>query len=293
MKLAEKEKSSTTRVCVMGLSGTGKSTLVSKLAEKFKLYWFTLDNDADVLLKLPPAWQENIELYDLPDSAVFPVACETLLKLFKAKGKGYICHQHGIFNCLICPKQNKPISQINFQTLGQNDIVVIDTGSQLAMSALAHSTKDQEVTYKPEWDDWGAVRKWTEFFASEFQAAKFNLVVTFHCIETALEDEREKMVPAFGSKDMSTKVAKAFSHIVYCDVKNRKHVAYSSSTWSNTVLTKSRTDFKIEDLGEPSLIPIFEKKIPATKMESEPEPVVQISSARANLQALLKKGTTT
>jgi len=298
MNLEDKEASSTTRVCVMGLSGTGKSTLVSKLAEKYKLWWFTLDNDADILLKLPRAWWPNVELIDIPDSAVFPAACDTLLKLFKNRGRGFICNTHGIYDCKICQKSGKPGTKLDFTKLeSDRDIVVFDTGSQLALSALAHATKEHDVDYKPEWDDWGAVRKWTEFFTSEWQAAKYNLVVIFHAIEATLEDNRVKLVPSFGSKDMSTKVAKAFSHVVYTDVINKKHKAFSASTYSNTVLTKSRTDFEIEKLAEPSLIPIFSGLIPATKIvdeevmaETTTTQSAQLENAKMTLKDLLKKG---
>jgi hypothetical protein len=294
MKLTEKEHSATTRVAVMGLSGTGKSTLVAKLAERYRLHWFSLDNDADILFKLPKEWQENIELFDIPDSASYPVASDTMMKFFKNK-KVSICHEHGKVSCLLCQKNGKPSSDIDATALDpKKDIVVIDTASQLSHSVLAHVLQGKPVDYKPEFDDWGSLRKWTEFYCTEFQAAKFNLVCIFHAIEATLEDERVKLVPSFGSRDMSSKVGKAFSHIVYTDVKNKKHVAFSASTYSNNVLTKSRTDFEIEKLGEPSLLPIFDGLIPQIahvesaidipKMVKEQE-----TKSSATLQAALER----
>ena len=258
MRLEDKSKDNTTRIAIHGLSGTGKSTLMSKLAEKYFLHWITFENDSDILLKLPREYWKNINLIEIPDSAVFPVACDTMMKLLKS-GAGNICHKHGIFECPICKKgAPKDFSFIDLTTLNPaRDIVCIDSGSQLSQSILAHTTKGQPVDYKPEWDDWGSIRKISEFFASQWQSSKFNLVVTFHSIEAELEDGRTKLVPAFGSKDFSSKIAKAFSHVVYTDVKNKEHSAYSSSTYSNTVLTKSRTDFCIEKLDVPSLIPLF------------------------------------
>lgn len=258
MNLDDKAKDNTTRIAIHGLSGTGKSTLMSKLASNYFLHWITLENDSDILLKLPREQWKNINLIEIPDSAVFPVGCDTLIKLFRA-GTGNICHKHGIFECGICKKKSpEAFSFIDLTKMNpQKDIVCIDSGSQLSQSILAHTTKGQPVDYKPEWDDWGSIRKISEFFASEFQASAYNLVVTFHSIEAELEDGRKKLVPAFGSKDFSSKIAKAFSHVVYTDVKNREHVAYSDSKFSNSVLTKSRTDFCIESLEVPSLIPLF------------------------------------
>jgi hypothetical protein len=291
MKLTDKLQSASTRVAVMGLSGTGKSTLVAKLAERYHLHWFTLDNDADILLKLPQTWQENIDLYEIPDTPSFPVASDTMMKLFRDKAVK-ICQEHGKVACLLCQKNNKPIYAIDTRTLDpKKDIVVIDTGSQLSHSIFAHVMKDKPLDYKPERDDWGSLRKWTEFYCTEFQAAKFNLIVIFHAIEATLEDDREKLVPSFGSKDMSSKVGKAFSHIVYTDVVNKKHVAFSASTYSNKVLTKSRTDFKIEALAEPSLLSIFDGLIPQTRMLDEEQVVtseeVKTVKATSSLKALL------
>lgn len=285
MKLTLKAESATTRVIVMGLSGSGKSTLVSKLAaDGFNLHWFTLDNDLDILLKLPPAAQENVEIYDIPDTASSPRAADVMMKLLKNK-KGTICHEHGIWDCAICKKADKSFDSVDLTILDpKRDIVVIDTGTTLGHSVMAHAMRGQPVDYKPERDDWGALRKWTEFFYSEFQGARFNLIVIFHTIEATMEDDKVKLVPSFGSKDMSSKIAGAFSHVVYCEVKNKEHKAYSASTYSGNILTKSRRDFLIENLKTPSLTPIFTGVVPETlKM---PEKAVANTPAHTAVDAL-------
>ena len=98
-------------------------------------------------------------------------------------------------------------------------------------------------------------------------------------------------MPAFGSKDMSSKVAKAFSHVIYTDIKNKKHVAYSSSTALSNVLTKSRTDFCIEDLPNPSLIPLFKGDYSRAKKleETKGSPAATAVKSLSVLQASLKK----
>jgi hypothetical protein len=290
MKLSQKTLTNTTRIAIVGLSGTGKSTLAAELSKKFHLHWFTLDNDSDILLKLPPEQQQNVELYDIPDSASFPAAADTLMKLFKAKS-GKICHKHGVFNCPNCTK-NAPedFSPIDFTALDpKEDIVVIDTGSQLSHSILAKATQGQPVDYKPERDDWGALRKWTEFFYSEFQAARFNLVVIFHAIEAEMEDGKSKIVPAFGSKDMSSKISGAFSHVVYTDIINKRHRAFTRSTEFGNVLTKSRTDFDISALETPSLIPIFTGEMPIVDVKQVNTPGEKALTGLAAIKANLNK----
>jgi hypothetical protein len=276
MKVSDKQESPYTRVLLFGLPGSGKSTLAAKLAEEgFNLIWISLDNDSDVLRKLSQEAQERVEYVDIPDSASYPIAAQTLLLLFKNK-RANICWEHGKDQCAICKKNNpEQQTRLDFSALSPKQIVVIDTVTQLGRSVFAYTTKDKPVEYKPERDDWGALRKYTEFFASEFQAFRGNLICITHAIEAEQEDGRTKIVTDFGSKGMSASFGKAFSHIIYMEVVNKKHKAYSASTFSNSVLTRSRTDFRIEDLAVPSLAPVFTHSstpIASTPTERKEEP---------------------
>lgn len=283
-KLTASQKDIYHRVALMGLSGTGKTTLLSKLAAKFRLTILDLENGKDVFTKLPPDQLENINYVRIPDSASYPIGVQTLMTLFKT-GKASICVEHGKHDCAICKKDAKPVDVVDFSTFTEEDILVVESGSQLSASILSYVTKDKSVEYKPERDDWGALRKYSEFFSSQWQAYPKNLIVTFHCVEATMEDDKVKLVPNFGSKDMSTKVAKAFSDVIYTDIRNKKHVAVSASTAYNNVLTKSRSDFKIESLEEPSLVPLFDNSAVVVK-EVKPAPG---QTALSNL-AKLKQG---
>lgn len=257
-KLTEVIAEATERVAIVGLPGTGKTTLAAALAEKFNLIWIETENDSAVLRKLPTAWQERVTFINIPDSAVVPMAADTLMHLFK-NGKGSICAQHGKYACAICKKEGGAFDEVDFSKLGPQDVVVLNTATQLSASILAHTMKGKPVDAKPERDDWGSLRKFCEYFGSQFQAASFNFVVICHAVEATLEDNKVKLVPNFGSKDMSANFAKYFDHVIYCDVVNNKHKAFSSSLYRSGILTKSRTDFEIEKLAEPSLIPLFTK----------------------------------
>lgn len=299
-KLTKGETLPQHRVLVVGLSGAGKSTLVAELANEFPVIWISTENDRDVLTKLPQSALDNINYINLPDSASYPIAVQTLMILFK-NSKAEICVAHGKDKCALCKKDGSPVDVVDFTSMPPETIVVVDSITQLAASILAYTCKDKPVDYKPERDDWGALRKYSEFFASQFQAFPYNLVCTAHAVEAEMEDNKTKLVPSFGSKDMSSKVAKAFSDVVYIETKNKKHMAISSSTASSMILTKSRSDFAIELLEKPSLIPLFKNSAPAQVVKTPPPKVSEnlqkqsvspAQNAVAGLSSLLipKKG---
>lgn len=273
-KLSKSDTSTFHRVLIAALSGAGKSTLASELANEFKLIWIDLENGKDTLLKLPDSALANIDYISIPDSASYPIAAQTLMILFKEM-KANICEAHGKHNCMLCKKDSLPINSLDLTSLDSSTIVVVDSITQLASSILAYTMKDKSVETKPERDDWGALRKYSEFFASQFQAFPFNLVCIAQSVEAELEDGKSKLVPSFGSKDMSSKIAKAFGDVIYMEVKNKKHVAYSASTASNMFLTRSRGDFLIEGMEKPSLIPLFKNQNSASPPVTPAQQAVQ------------------
>lgn len=258
MKLTQHKPNATKRVLIIGLTGSGKSTLASEMAEHgYELTWIDLENASDGLRKLSPEAQDRIDLISLPDSASYPIAAETLLVLFKT-GKANICSAHGKNNCPVCAKDPAAhVSPVDFSKMGPKDIVVLDSGTQLSYSVMAYTTKDKDVTYRPERDDWGALRKYTEFFKSQFQGFRGNLIVICQCQEAELDDGGMKLVPSFGSAAMSASFASAFDCVLYTEIKNGKHRAFSKSTASPKVLTRSRSDFAIESMPSLSLLPLF------------------------------------
>jgi AAA domain len=294
MKLTDYKSSATKRVLIHGISGSGKSTLAAEMSlHGYKLIWLNIENAADTLLKLPVAAQDNINLINIPDSSSYPIAAQTLLTLFKS-GKAQICDSHGKTSCPICARDPESIvTLVDFSTLGSNDIVVLDTATQLSYSIMAFTMKDKSVEIKPERDDWGALRKYTEFFKSQFQGARFNLIVVCQSQEADLEDGVSKLVPSFGSAGMSAAFGSAFDTVVFTEIKNGKHRAYSKSTASPKFLSRSRSDFAIEDapIGSLSLLPIFntEAAVPKASVVSAPAHGTKAVSDLQALAASLKR----
>lgn len=269
MKLTDKLPSSTHRVLIFGAPKSGKTQLAATLASQYNLIWFDLENGYGTLLKLPKDQQERIELISIPDSKTFPIAIETMLKVI-AGNEVSICEEHGKVSCPICAKDSRPVSKVALKDLGNDTVVVIDSLSQLSNSAIAFITKGQPDDYKMDFSDWGNLRAIVEKFLSQVQQARYNIVCISHEEEVEMEDGRKKIVPVCGSSKSSRNTAKYFDHVLYCELKNKKHITASSTTYANNILTGSRTDVLMESLANPTLLEIFKKEVqrPVTQAQT-------------------------
>lgn len=256
MKLTLKALSPIHRVLIYGPPKTGKTQLAGSLAEFKKILWFDLENGYATLLKFPEEWKERIEIISIPDTRSFPVAIETCLKVIKG-GKVDICEEHGKVGCPLCKKEGKDFSTVELNALGSDTVVVFDSLTQLTASAIAHITKGQPDDYKLDYSDWGNLGKLMEIFLSHIQQANYNVVCISHETEAELEDGKTKLVPVAGTRAFSRNTAKYFDHVVYAEVKNKKHNFYSSTTSASNLNTGSRTGISLESIVDSPLITLF------------------------------------
>ena len=269
-KLIDKKVSKTHRVLVYGEPKSGKTELAARLSEKYKILFIDLENGYETLLKMPIEWQQNVEIVSIPDTKVFPIAIETVLKIVTGQPVE-VCDEHGKVGCAICKKDSLPTTRVCLNELTDDWIVIVDSLTQLSNSAMNHLTKGQVDTYKPEWTDYRNQGQLLDKFLSQVQQAKYNIVCVTHVVETELEDGRKKLVPVCGTTAFSRNTAKYFDHVVYCEVKNKKHNFASSTTYANNVLTGSRTDISLESVDNPSLLAIFSENNVANKAVSPGE----------------------
>ncbi len=267
MKLSQKIFSPTHRIMIYGPPKSGKSQLAGTAALKYNVLWFDLENGSDVLLKLPAEAQNRVELISIPDTKFYPIGIETMLKVIKG-GKVTICEAHGKVACPICTRDNAPSVTVCLNELSKDTVVVVDSLTQLTASALAHITKEQPDDYKPTWEDWGNLGKLMHIFLSAVQQAKYNIICISHETEVEMVDGKEKIVPTAGTRNFSRNSARYFDHVIYCEVKNKKHVATSTTTAINNILTGSRTDFQIENGQSLSIVPLLESVL---QKEQTPE----------------------
>ena len=288
MKLSQKIASKSHRVLLFGPPKSGKTQLAGELSSAFNLLWFDLENGVDTLLKLPEEQKERIEVVTLPDTRSYPIAIETMLKVIKG-AKSDICEKHGKVSCALCKKDSAPFITVELSSLPLDTIVVVDSLTQLTNSAISHITKNQPEDYKLNYDDWGNLGKLMDTFLSHVQQSGFHIVCISHETETEMEDGKMKLVPTAGTKAFSRNTAKYFDEVIYCEVKNKKHIAASSTIYNGNILTGSRSGATLETQLEASLIPIFRGEVVTTNKLTSNTPATASLTALERLKQGLKK----
>ncbi len=295
VKLNTMQASQTHRILIFGPPKSGKTKLAGSLAEFYDLLWFDLENGYETLFQLPEEWQKRIDLIPLQDTRSYPIGIETCLKVVKG-AKTSICNEHGKVGCMVCKRElvaaEKGIEEegvclhdnyfidVELNSLNHNNIVVFDSLTQLTNSAIAHITKSEPDSYKLTYDDWGNLGKLMDIFLSHIQQAGYNVIVISHEVEAETEGKKKKLVPVAGTRNFSRNAPKYFDHVIYTEVKNCKHTIGSATTYNPSILTGSRTDVSLENVGEGSLLPIFKPEL-----YPEPNPSAKPSIKTSGKQA--------
>lgn len=252
-------------ILIYGPPKCGKTQLLgtaARIPEITRIWYFGLENGHDTLasMSLTDDEMEKIIIIKIDDTRDNPRGIETILKSFSAKTPVKICEKHGTVDCVPCKKANDPFIDFCLANCNHNEIVAIDSGSQLGDSALAAACLGKPGMFKPTFDEYGMVNKWlSDIMSVVQQCSTTNFIVLTH--EIALEDDegKDRIFPLMGSKNFSMKCAKYFGTVVYMHKKMNKHVAGSSSTYRHDVLTGSRLNATIEDGKVPDLREILVK----------------------------------
>lgn len=270
MKATDYKPASARHIMVYGPPKIGKSIAVLKLAMYgYKLWYVDGEDsiksawavDADGKRIITDEALDNVELIKLPDTMIYPIMGETLLKVIKG-GDCVICEAHGKVSCPLC--KAGPAVTINVNNFGPKDILVVESVTQLGNSFIAH-IKQKEIKanvmaddLKLDWDEWAKQGFLLDRVFSQVQVAKFNCIFTSHEEMSKMTDKSESIVPKMGTRNFSKNSAKYFDDVVYLDKVNNKLKMFSSATYSNGVLTGSRSGKLVEKENSRGLIELFE-----------------------------------
>lgn len=272
----------------------GKTRLAgtaAKIPELNKIYWIDIENGSETLLNMGLTDDElaKIQLIKIADTRDTPIAIETILKTFTSRTPLKICELHGRVDCAECTKLGNTFYQWHLDQCTHNDLVVVDSGSQLGDSALAAACLGKPGMFKPTFDEYGMVNKWLGDVCSVIQQCRnTNFVVLTH--EIALEDDegKDRIFPLMGSKQFSMRCSKFFGTVVYLHKKMNKHAAGSSSTYRSDVLTGSRIGVALENSKEPSMRDILISggilRSPSAQQEVSQEPPAPVVKASMSLK---------
>lgn len=243
-----------------GPSKGGKTRLVgtaAELPEIERIFWFDTENGVKTLMTmgLSEAAMKKITVFKIRDTREEPFACETLLKAFATKKSDgvSICNMHGRVDCASCKAEKLGFTPFNLKNCTHNDLVVIDSGSQLGDSALNVAMLGKDVSAKPGWDEFGEQGRYLGDILSVIQQATYtNFIVITHEIEVKdnNDNDKEKILPLMGTKNFCLKCPKYFGTVIYVHKKMNKHVAGSSSTYRGDLVTGSRLNIAIENEKE-------------------------------------------
>lgn len=261
MKLSVLPEDLSQRCLVYGPPKSGKTDAMGKLAYTHDLIWIDLEDGIKTLMQLPEELHEKIDVIQIPESKANPVAINTLLKLVTWI-PGSVCLEHGIWDCAACKKNGLPVTEVNLrQRDWSKTIVVVDSLSALAESAMNHIMRNREPTAKPEWDDYAAQGGLVSKFLSAVQTSRMNWMMATHEMEVEREDGTLVLVPVSGTRNFSRNTSKYFDHVVYMRVKGGRHTAGSATTYLDKVNTGSRLGVKVEGSHEIDLRPLFNKEM--------------------------------
>lgn len=256
MDLSEYSQHTRTKLIVFGAPKTGKTALVGKMAETHKLHFLDLENGIKTLLNpeiLAPKFRTNVNVIAVPDHKLHPVAIDTVRDILRG-GLKKICIKHGKVSCPLCGKLPDALwSSINMSEFTSNDILVIDSLSQLGNSAMNKSTlkeisKPGGEDYKATYTDYMTQGALLDQVLSMIQVLDLNIIVISHEVDAEKAENKEKIVPVAGTRNFSKVVGKYFDAAVYCTVLNKQHRAYSSTGYSGNVMTGSRVNVVLDDL---------------------------------------------
>lgn len=286
----KQSKISCWNILIWGDPRTGKTRLAATIARVplvKRIWWFDLENGWATLLQMIKTGvlskEEGdkfrvIRVQDSPDS---PLAFETIGKALGVRREQFFCETHGreIENCV----KNKGCTKESLTTRfclteitdSEEDVIVIDTASQLGDSVTNYVMSGKALGTRIELDQYGTIRKTMSSLMQHIQSGKQNVIVCSHVLPVEMvgssttdifnpmkdgkAETQQRLYPLMGSQPFSVSCGKYFQNIIYTEIRLGAHRAGSDSLFRPNVLTGSRNGWRIEDEKSADLSLLFEK----------------------------------
>lgn len=281
--LTLKDTAKAQRVLCYGAPKSGKTCQVGELAKKFKVLYLDLEDSVDSLFLVCSDEQlANIEYIRVADTPSDPKAVTTVTRLAEQR-KGYICETHSDWNCPMCRSIKDQFFQIDLDNMPPDEwIVVIDSGTQFALSALFHTCKANNVDFadaddKATYAMWRAQGAYLDKLFSTFQTLNVNLYVTAHEIEVTMPDKSKKLAPSMGTRNYAASVGKYFGHVIRL---TRSSAGHKGSSMTVTTGAEAGSRWGI-DYNTASMLDFFIRPtdLPRLDLQAASRPVVPAASA--------------
>ena len=242
------------KVEIYGPPKTGKTLLAGLVAEHFKTTWLDLEHGYLTLKQLPIASQKNINLIRIPDDRTNFQAMKSMLYLTDGKPT-LICDLHGTIGaiCMKCkalpPERRGVVQTIDIESMGKDELVVVDSITQLSVSAMGYAFKGKQMMGnlndatigKQEYSHYTIQGFMLDKILTAVQQSQANWIMISHEEALPQEDGGEKIVPMAGTRNFSKNSARYFDHCVRTSVFNGRYDRNSSALTDAKVLAGSRT----------------------------------------------------
>ena len=259
-------------ILIYGDPRTGKTRFaatVAKIPEVKRVFFFDTENGSDSLElmardgSLTSEEAEKIHVIRIVDLPETPIAIDTIIQCLVVQKPVKLCEAHGRRECPACKGRTKEDEWQTFdiKSLTPHDWIIIDTGSQVGISAYNFATKGMNYEEKAGFDEYGMMFRMLSDIFTVIQAAPYcNYIVTAHQLVFDKKDTEKtaasqqvaqglfsKLYPLIGTRAFSIGAAKYFGTVIYLEKKMNKHSGGSSSTYKSDVITGSRVGMRIED----------------------------------------------
>lgn len=232
-----------------GAPDSGKTTAAAKFSGKYNLIWFDIDYGFQAALNvIDPDRMGNVIVIRPKDDTMQATGYRTLSNIIDSDRWHKVCVDHGAVNCPTCTRSGGLIQEINLYATDINTILVIDSFTRLADSALSHASGVRKIDErkKMEYSDWDSQGLFLRNILNKAKQLPCHTIVISHEEEVKMPNNRTRIVPIAGTRANSRRISQFADHTIYFDVRNRKHVAYSTTTSLIDVQVGSNNNIELE-----------------------------------------------